>query len=69
MCTSAATVKDMNAQSKMNSGERILMENKLNRFSFFQKSDRWRCIKANPIREFFLFSKPRRKRLIDAAND
>jgi hypothetical protein len=71
MCTSAAIAKDMNAQSKK-SGERILMKNKLKRFSFFQKSDLWRCIKANSIREFslsFPFSKSRRKRSIDAAND
>jgi hypothetical protein len=31
MCTSAAIAKDMNAQSK-NSGERILMKNKLKTF-------------------------------------
>jgi hypothetical protein len=46
----------MNAQSKKSSGERIVMESKLNRFLLFQKSDRRRSLyKVDPIREFFAF--------------
>lgn len=46
----------MNAQSKKSSGERIVMESKLNHFLPFQKSDRRRSsYKVDPIGEFFAF--------------